>query len=265
MFFLLISCDGDGGDSVLGSGISKTKCDGQWGIGLNAIGRGGLCACDGEFRGEFRMGFGNFNSPEDEFLRLILDHSFFLIQLQDSGIHQLFNPTLEDGFTTSVPGGGPVGEIIDLGPVSQSDLVSVRFMLVFGDGLPEEVVCPACYAGPMPLECDIEAEIDEPKCLDNEELSATGSGCPADSIIRVCEPYICGMELAPPGGVLSIAIDFFPIPSDNSSAMGCNTIVQGAATFTEIFSSPPTGTAIVEGVFESGPGTGPFGCGFVPF
>ncbi|HEX3037226.1 MAG TPA: hypothetical protein VHT73_19245, partial [Thermodesulfobacteriota bacterium] len=129
-----------------------------------------------------------------------------------------------------------------------------------GDDPPERVVCPACTIAINPDVCDLEEELDKPKCLDTQTLEAAGSSCLADSIVRVCVPFICGAEVVDEETGQTIALDFGSLPVENSVALGCNTITDGSFTYTNIEGIPPSGTLIWIGT-----GEGTFGCGEGPF
>ena len=90
----------------------------------------------------------------------------------------------------------------------------------------------------------------------------TGSSCIADSIIRVCDPFLCdGVVVDEEAGGI-IVFDFISLPSINSVALGCNTITDGSFIYTNIEGIPPSGT-LVE--IRTGQGRfGSFGCGLSP-
>jgi hypothetical protein len=164
------------------------------------------------------------------------------------------------GIIPDVPGGltlvgDPVREPQNL----IEGISSLEFVIQLGDDPPERVVCPACAIVISPPECDLEEELDKPKCLNTEKLVNTGSSCLADSVIRVCDPFLCGGDLVDEETGEVIVVDFIPLPFEDSVALGCNTITDGSLTFTNIEGIPPSGTLI-----ENGTGEGTFGCDLSP-
>ena len=251
LFVVITACDG-GSENGLGSDISQA-CAGQFAGFLDGIQRGSLCMCEGEFRGEFSLNLGPA-PPEGSSFTIGLGRTTFGVEEKDETTISLFNTARNpEGFL--VIEGEPVGELQNL----EEGLSSLQFVISLGDDPQERVVCPACFTGPLPLECDIEEEIDKPKCLDRETLVETGSSCPTDAIVRVCSPYFCSGSLFNEDSGAGIVIDGFQLPSKDSGSRGCNTITDGSFEFTDIEVIPPAGT-MTGPIPEDGIGEGSFAC-----
>jgi len=266
LFFILVqvSCNNDNNGS-LGSDISQA-CAGQFaGFSVAAIQRGSFCLCEGEFRGEFELALGPV-SPGDNLI-INIGATFFGAEEIDVFNFSLFN--VESDPQTS-PGlvivGDPVGELQNI----MSGASSLEFVIQLGNNPQEKVVCPACYTGPRPIGCDSEREVDKPKCLDPETLVDTGSSCPADSIVRVCNPFICNGTLFNEETGASLNLGGISLPFSNGSAvaLGCDTIDDtvafpmppaGTFTYTDIQEIPPTGS-VTGPIPNDGKGQGSFSC-----
>ena len=224
---------------------------------LNGIERGSLCFCDGEIRGEFELGLGPV-TPEAAHT-IGIGKTTFGVEKRDESTISLFNVVLDsEGFLEIVS--DPVGELQNL----VEGISSLEFAIQLGNDPPERVVCPTCFSGSIPLDCDPDEEINKPKCLGRESLVDTGSSCPADSIVRVCDPFFCRGELFNEETGSGIAFDGRPLPSENSAALGCNTITDGSLTFSDIGNIPPSGQVTGE-IPEDGMGEGGFVCSLEPF
>jgi|DewCreStandDraft_5_1066085.scaffolds.fasta_scaffold02442_9 hypothetical protein len=264
-FLLTTTSCNDGNNGELGSGIGKS-CRGQFAGFWGGIQRGSVCLCEGELRGEFRLNLSPGLPVNDCPIIIRIGKTLFGVEKKDETTAYIFNLEKNPGECGSyAPFGPPIGEIenITVGPSS------LEFMIRLGDTAPERVVCPACFSGPMPQRCDIESEIDKPKCIDTNDLEITGSICPADSIVRACKPFICRGELFNEETGESFSMEGFPFPSDGL-AVGCNTIVdsiplpvppEDSFTFTNIEGIPPSGT-LAGPIPRDGAGNGNFECLF---
>lgn len=255
IIFIITACRGNG-KRELGSGIGRA-CAGQFAGFLDGIERGSLCLCDGEIRGEFELGLGPVTLEAAHTIGI--GKTTFGVEKKDESTISLFNVVLDsEGLLVIV--GDPVGELQNL----IEGTSSLEFVIQLGNDPQERVVCPACFSGPVPLDCDPNEEINKPKCLDRESLVDTGSSCPADSIARVCDPFFCSGELFNEETELGLAFDGAQLPSENSAALGCNTITDGSLTFSDIKNIPPGGK-VTGPIPEDGMGEGGFGCSLEPF
>ncbi|HEX3036729.1 MAG TPA: hypothetical protein VHT73_16690 [Thermodesulfobacteriota bacterium] len=256
----IIGCDDDnnGIQPELGSDISRA-CAGQFDGFIGGISRGSTCLCEGEFRGEFSLELGPAPDPEDPLIITMGEaaseggRTIFGVEEKGGSTFSLFNvepdPDVDGGLTLV---GDPVGELQNL----IEGISSLEFVIQLGDDPPERVFCPACAIAEV---CDVEKELDKPKCLDTETLVDTGSSCPADSIVRVCDPFLCGAEVVVEETGEIISVDFITLPFESSVALGCNTVNESGIYYTNIENIPPSGTYI-----ESATREGTFSCELSP-